>query len=284
MSVIYTSSCGKKFDFTASMSMRVKEANFHNFSWKSDVTAKRFGERVDSWQKDAAKYTASILFRGSKLFRMTQLDAFHTEIERDMFYNTAGTLLIDGWYIPCFIQSSSTYPADENDTETYNDVEIYCPSPLWIAEQSITVYPIEETTPLESDKQYNLSYGYNYSYQVVQGTSKAIYIDHYAPCDFRAVLYGPQDNVNVTIGNVSLLVAHEIPTGGYMVIDTRESVDADKHCYLYAGGTETNCFNDRNPETPLLEKVEPGTVVVTFNRQSQLDLTIYRERSEPTWN
>lgn len=283
MNVTYISSNGKEYPLTMSMRMRLKDANFHTYAWMADATARRYGDRIDTWRKEAAKYSASIAFRGTHAQRRTKIDDFHSSIERDCFYNSPGKLIWGDWYIHCFIVSSSTYPADFDMVTTVNDVEIYCPYPFWIAEQSISIGKIEQTTPLSTDKNYNPQYGYPYSYRVAHGTSKTVYIDHYAPCDFRAVLYGPQDNLNITIGNVHLLVNHAIPVGGYMVIDTRQDVPADKHCYLVAGGAETNCFNYRNPTTTLLDKVEPGTATVTYNRQTKLDLTIYRERSEPAW-
>lgn len=283
MNVIYTSSDGKSYPLTISMRMRLKDANFHSFAWKPEVTARRFGERVDTWKKDAQKYPATIIFRGTHAQRKTKLDEFHSSIERDVFYNTPGRITWGGWYAYCFIYSSSTYPSENDLASTVNDVEIYCPSSLWISEQDISITAVQETVLRETDKNYNLQYGYPYSYMTAHSTRKQIYIDHYAPCDFRAVLYGPQDNLNITIGNVHLLVGHSIPASGYMVVDTRESIPADKHCYLVAGGAELNCFNYRNPTTTLLDKVEPGSVVVTYNRRSNLNLTIFRERSEPAW-
>ena len=284
MNVVYTSSNGKTFELTASMRMRLKDARFHTFAWQAEMTEKRFGSRVDKWKKESAVYPASFVFRGSAQERRQMLDAFHTAIERDMFYNSPGRLTWGDWYISCFIQSSETYPSEGSDTDTINDVEILCPSSLWISEQTIHIGPTNQIILRDTDKRYDPSYGYPYSYQANSGLSKMICIDHYAPCDFRAVLHGPQANVNITIGNVSLQVSHAIPESGYMVIDTREEIPADKHCYLVAGGVETNCFNDRNPECTLLDRVEPGNITVTYNRHSELDLTIYRRRGEPTWN
>lgn len=284
MNVVYTSSDGKSYPLTVDMSMRLKTANFHSYSWKPEVTARRIGERVDTWKKDAQKYPATIIFRGTHAHRKARLDEFHSSIERDVFYNSPGRITWGEWYAYCFINFSSTYPSESDLVSTVNEVEIYCPSSLWISEQSIGIASAEDIELLETDKQYNLTYGYPYSYMTVYNATKQIYIDHYAPCDFRAVLYGPQDNFNVTIGNVHLLVNYAIPAGGYMVVDTRESIPANKHCYLMtASGEEINCFNYRNPTTALLEKVEPGNVSVTYNRHSNLNLTIYRERSEPAW-
>lgn len=283
MNVIYTSSDGKSYPLTVSFPMRLKTANFHSFAWKPEATSRRYGERVSLWGKDVAKYPASIVFRGTHAQRREALDEFHSSVERDVFYNTPGRLIWGGWYIACFVSSSETYPSENDLISTINDLEIYCPHPFWISEQDYSIAAVEQTVRLETDKTYNTRYGYPYSYMAAYNTSKQIYIDHYAPCDFRIALHGPQDNLNVTIGNVHLLVNHAIPETGYMVVDTRQDIPADKHCYLVAGGAETNCFNYRNPTTTLLEKVEPGRVKVTYNRRSRLDLTIYRERSEPAW-
>lgn len=283
MNVTYTSSDGKSYPLMVSFSMRLKTANFHSFAWKPEATSRRYGERVSLWGKEAAKYPASIVFRGTHAQRRAMLDEFHSSIERDVFYNSPGRLTWGGWYIDCFVSSSETYPSENDLTSTINDLEIYCPTSFWVSEQDYSIAPISSHALRSTDKQYNLQYGYTYSYQVAQNTSRQIFINHYAPCDFRVVLYGSQDNLNVTIGNVHLLVNHTIPADGYMVVDTRQDIPAYKHCYLVVNGVETNCFNFRDPTATLLEKVEPGSVMVTYNRRSQLDLTIYRERSEPAW-
>ena len=89
--------------------------------------------------------------------------------------------------------------------------------------------------------------------------------------------------MNVQIGNVHMIVVHTIPINGYMVVDTRDFISADKHCYIVSDGVETNCFNDRDPASPLLAKIDPGMHAVRYARDTRLELTIFRERSEPVW-
>lgn len=279
--IVYTSSDGSTYELTASMAMRLREAKFHSFSWESEATERTYGERVDKWKKKAATYTATVQFKGTRARRMERLNAFHASIERDLIYNAPGKLTWGDSYISCFIRSSDVYPSEDSDAITYNDIEIYCPSPLWIREQKIIINPVEVISS-ETDINYDPSYGYPYSYPAASGYA-SVFIDHYAPCDFRAMLYGPSNGMNVQIGNVHLIVSHTIPDGGYMVVDTRGYISADKHCYLVSGGMETNCFNDRDPASPLLEKVDPGFHSVQYARTTRLELTIYRERSEPEW-
>ena len=174
MNVIYTSSDGKSYPLTLSFSLRLKTANFHNFAWKPEVTSRRYGERVSLWGKDVAKYPASIVFRGTHAQRREALDEFHSSVERDVFYNTPGRLTWGGWYIACFVSSSETYPSENDLISTINDLEIYCPHPFWISEQDYSIAPISSHALRPTDKQYNLQYGYTYSYQVTQNTSRQI--------------------------------------------------------------------------------------------------------------
>ena len=283
--ITYTASNGAVFDLMASMAMRLKKAQFHTFEFTPDVTALQYGERVERWRKGAASYPAQILFKGTKADRIAAIDAFHVAIERDMIYKTPGILTWGNSYISCYLRSSGTYPSDANDTETFNDVEIYCPSSAWITEQHIVIDPVEQTQVLRpTDIQYAPTYGYPYSYMQLQGTSKSIYVDHFAPCDFKAVLYGPVSGVDIAIGSRLLKVDRAVPAGGHMVIDTRDSVDVDRHCYLVTAGGVQNCFNYRDPESSLLGRIDPGFNRVVYDRTTRLELTVFRERSEPEWN
>lgn len=282
--IIYTASDGTAFDLMADMSMRLKTAQFHKFGYTADVAALQYGERVERWRKEAAVYSARILFKGTSAARMAALNAFHASVERDMIYKTPGVLTWGNSYISCYIRSSGTYPSDDNNYETYNDIEIYCPSPAWITEQTVVIDPIDQQQALrETDITYDQSYGYPYSYMMPLSTAKTIFVDHFAPCDFRAVLYGPVSDVDIAIGDRLLRVNHAVPAGGRMVIDTRDSADADRHCYLITGGNVQNCFNDRDPESSLLGRIEPGFNRVVYDRTTRLELTIFRERSEPAW-
>ena len=281
INITYTSSDGNVYALTASMAMRLKTAKFHSFSWESEVSERTIGERVDRWKKKAAEYDVTVQFRGTLAKRREKLNAFHASIERDMVYNAPGRLTWGDSYISCFIRSSDVYPSDDHENITYNDLEIYCPSPMWIREQIITVDPIEIVSG-ETDINYNPSYAYSYSYPSDPGFA-TIRVDHYAPCDFRAVLHGPSAGMNVQIGNVHMIVVHTIPVNGYMVVDTRDFIPADKHCYIVSDGVETNCFNDRDPASPLLTKIDPGMHTVRYTRDTRLELTIFRERSEPVW-
>lgn len=48
-------------------------------------------------------------------------------------------------------------------------------------------------------------------------------------------------------------------------------------------GEEINCFNDRNKESQIFEKVKPGTATVLWNNTFSFDIVVYNARTEPKW-
>ena len=285
INITYESSAGEIFDLMASRMGRLKKAAFHTYEWIADETEKQYGVKVNHWTKEPLEYEAQLLFEGTEAARMEAITAFHDAIDGDIFRGIPGKLQFGEAYISCFIRSSETAPS-EGRHRTLNDIVIYCPDPFWIVEQRISIAPVPQGEPLESDKQYtDVGYGYDegYSYPIV-ASAKSYRIDHFAPCDFKMVVYGPAASVAINIGGHLYSVHHQISAGEYMVIDSRESQPDDRHCYLVtASGAITNCFNDRDPASLLLQQIPAGNVTINYSQEYGIDLILYKKRSEPAW-
>jgi hypothetical protein len=283
MTITYTSSSGESFDLMTFRLPRIMEANFHTFSWEPEVSARRFGEKVEKWKKEALTMSAVILFAGSPSDRRKALNTFHSAIDGDFFRNQPGILKWQDSYIKCFIRSSSTYPSEEGN-RTLNDIQIYCPNPFWIQEQTLEIEPLGDIEVLPTDKQYTSSaYGYPHSYTRVADLPQMI-VDHYADCDFRLVAYGAASEISISIGGHVYAVDHAVQAGEQLVIDSRQDQAADRHCYLVGtDGSITNCFNDRDPSSSLLQKIKAGVNQISYTRGYKIALTIFKERSEPLW-
>ena len=285
INITYESSAGEIFDLMASRMGRLKKAAFHTYEWIADETEKQYGVKVNHWTKEPLEYEAQLLFEGTEAARMEALTAFHDAIDGDIFRGLPGKLQFGEAYISCFIRSSETVPS-EGRHRTLNDIVFYCPDPFWTVEQKISMAPVDTNEVLESDKQYTANgYGYapGYSYPKV-AAARSFIVDHFAPCDFRMVIYGPAASVAVNINDHLYSVHHQISAGEYMVIDSRESQDDDRHCYLVsAAGAVTNCFNDRDPDSLLLEPIPSGSITINYSQEYGIDLTLFKKRSEPAW-
>lgn len=282
--IYYKSSNGTTFDLLEFTGCKLKEANFHKYSWGRATTKKQFGEVIDRFTKDAQLYQAKIIFRGSRAERKAKVEQFHFETERDVANQRVGRIYWNNDYIECYVIDSSTYPSDDNPLWTENDVTFYCPYPFWIEEQSIDISQ-SASSIRSTDKGYREDDDWGYPYPYSYGTSPntvSINIDHYADSDFKLVAFGPFYEMYVNIAGNIYNVNYPALTGQYITIDSRQSVPADKRCFLTtAAGNTQNVFDYRNPNYSLFKKIPPGDNLVTFVRDYGIELTIYKERSEP---
>ena len=98
------------------------------------------------------------------------------------------------------------------------------------------------------------------------------------------VMHGPCVNPSVNIGGNVYNVNVSVPSGGYLVIDSRQDAPLGWQVYMRnASGQASNVFDNRNPNYQILERIPGGTVDLTYPRTYGIDLTLYLERSEPSW-
>lgn len=279
ISVIYEASNGHRYDLKADP-IRLKNANFHNYAWTREVTAQRYGEKVQRFAKDSQEYETTIYFRGSRSEVKQALYDLHNDFERDIVEQSPGKIWWHNSYIPCYITASSTYP-HENNTWVCNEVTVYCPSPFWIEEKTFSFYPVEEQESYPY-LDYNVDFAYDFSYK--PRAVLPIETGHYAPSSFRMIMHGPCVNPSVTIGGNVYNVNVSVPAGGYLVIDSRPEAPLGWQVYMRdAAGVQSNVFDYRNPNYQILERIPGGTPTLQYSRAYGIDLTLYLERSEPSW-
>ena len=129
MNVIYQNSAGQSFDLNGGWPVRIKDANFHTYEWSYNGTKQQYGTDIARFEKDPAEYEAKIYFKGSKVRRAEQLEAFHEAATYDVVNQTPGRLIWGSYYILCYVMSSSTYPHKEDASITVNEVVFFCPYP-----------------------------------------------------------------------------------------------------------------------------------------------------------
>ena len=276
--ITYEASSGKRYDLMAD-TLRIKDANFHSYSWMRDTAARRYGEKVSRFTKDAQEYQTTLYITGKD--RDARIQAMHEDFERDIVTKTPGKLHWKDSYIACFITASSTFPS-EAKAWTCNDVTIYCPYPFWTEERSFSWRPIERDDSYPFlDYAYDLEYDFAFRPRAVN----VIETGHYAESPFKMIIYGPCVNPSVTISGNTYAVNVTVEAGGHLVIDSRADTPLGWQVYLRsaAGGVQ-NVFNARNPEYPILKPIPGGNPTIEYSQEYGVDLTLYIERSEPSWS
>lgn len=270
----YVNSQGLSINFLGEKA-RVTSGTVHGREWKPSVTTGTIGETVDYWSKEAYRIPLTITFRGTKAERLKEMDRLHDMAEYDIIHNSAGTLYYGEWFCNCFI-SAAVYEAGELPTWIDNKITIYVPEATWWKK---SVFKIDKKEDSGIVTKYPTLYPFRYGNEAKVVTLDS---DHFTESDFRMIVYGPANNVNVQIAENVYKVNHEILAGEYMVIDTRTNQRAEDHCYIVRqNGTKINCYNDR--ETDIMVPVPPGKFNVNYSRQYTIEIQMMYGRSEPKW-
>lgn len=276
--VTYRAADGTVWPLQMDKLIRIKTANFHNWTFNPETMMRKFGVRVLYFGKEAAAYQTSVYFGGAIAGRKTRIDSFHTEIERDVRNTTPGRLTWGSWYVNCFIRSSSTYP-DPQSGYTVNDIEIYVPYPFWISPRTYNFYP--ETGEETQSTWLDYEYGYEYDYTPRSAGSGEIRNTAPGSARFKMVFYGPAINPYVYIGQTRYMVNISLAEGELLEIDSMNQTVTK----ILQGGERINAFNNREKgDTSIFEPIPVGRSSVIWPASVGLELTVYQERSEPAWS
>lgn len=275
MKLQYVASSGTTYDLRTRKFIRTREANFHAWTWNPVGTELQYGTRVANFSKEAAVYTAVLVFEGSPLQRKATIEDLHEDFEADIRNKTPGKIVWGDYYIECYITESSTAP-DDRPVWTDNEISIYCPYPFWIKENKRSFLP--SSGPVgQTFLDYTFDYEYDYYYK--PGTATWLRSFPFA-AEFRMVVYGPCANPIVNINGYPYQFFDTVLENEYVVIRSRQNTIFK----FYQNGTYTNLFNKRNKEESIFQQIPGGTLTMNWSGDFGFDLTIYEERSEPRWS
>ena len=273
INIFYISSSGRRFDLKAAP-IRIKAANFHNYAWRRETVALQYGERVVDFGKKAQTYQTTLYLDQDP----ETLAALHAEWERDILSRTPGRISWNGQYIECYITGSSTYPTAGN-AYVANEIEIYCPVPLWVETKRFLLY---SDSGGASSGFLDYAHGYDYDYTADKSGTQLLWGDNPGIISFKAILAGQCTNPTFTIDGHTFGVNTDIAYGGDSVtIDTRASAKIGEQVYRGSGESKANLFHFR------IGEIEPfvgrANGKITWSRDFAIDLTVYIGRSEPSW-
>ena len=275
MKVQYINSYGDVIDLL-NFNTRMKDANFHDYEWEYDSIEQQYGIDITRFRKTAKEYEATIVFKGDLDTRKRNLNRFFEIAEKDIIDKNPGKIIWDDYYINAYAVSSSTYPNDDSGW-TQKDVIFLCPYPFWIAEESRSFPPIEQS--VASDEYLDYEYDYGYDYSTPTDGSEIWEVDHFAPCEFLMTIFGPVSNPRILINGYPYEVYTELGSNDYLQIDSRNN----KVIKYLSNGTRQDMYNYRAKQQSIFEPITPGNITVMWPGTYGFDLTLFCERSEPKW-
>lgn len=269
--ITYIASSGRKYNLISNGILH-KSANYHVWEYKIQGTKLQYGTRVADFSKDAAVYDTELILTGSELKRRAIINALHDDFENDIRKKKTGRIIWGDYYIDCFINFSDTQPT-EYLTQTLNKIQIYAPYPFWVQDFKVELFPAEETQSTFLD--FPFDFMFDFTAPVIG--EAMVKSDFPFDSEFEMVIFGPAVNPRVTINGYSYVLYATIPQGAYVVIDSRNHTVMQ----FNTDGTKSNIFNLRNKTDSIFKKIPGGNLNISWDASFGVNITIYRERSEP---
>ncbi|MGD6877828.1 hypothetical protein [Bacillus infantis] len=193
-------------------------------------------------------------------------------VEKDVLAKEHGRIIIGDYYMKCYITGSKKKKYLEKYLQLSLNVKTDYPE--WVKETT-TAFNSEAG----SDSEF-LDYPYDYTYDYASELNKAVVINnHFVPSNFRIIMYGLAVNPRLFIGGHEYNVNVTVGAGEYLTIDSiSKSIILTRN-----NGEQVNCFNLRNRDSYIFEKIGVGSNSVTCEGELKADIVLIEERSEPRW-
>lgn len=248
----------------------VNENDLHDFVW--DVKSKN--NRISGFKKGIVSKTIPIILKCDSETEGVELRNKLFEVfEKDVLAVQHGRLTIGDYYLKCYVTESKKSDYLLSNGYMKINAKITTDMPYWTKETTTTFgFGTGVTgTNLDFNRDFPSDYTSNLLDTQLNNTS-------FAESNFIMRIYGSCENPSVVIAGHEYNVSVSIETNEYLTINSVEKTIV----LTKADGTKVNCFNYRNRDSYVFEKIPSGINTVSSG-SFKFDVTLLDERSEPKW-
>lgn len=206
-------------------------------------------------------------------------DAARRVMDRDVALGTPGTLVSGEW-------SQRAYVVAQEPTDRYHgwvraDLTVLLLDGVW--RRLVTTRYGKGDAGSDYGKAYTYDCDYDYA---PPSNARTLTVDAPAACPIRLVVFGYARDPSITIGDNTYSFDVEVPTGGYLVVDTRPDPTVT---LVDSSGRSTDAFASAHRGAGLgsgeyaFQPVEPGVTTVGWDNSFGFDLGVYLEEGEIPW-
>lgn len=279
----YISSTGKVIEFGYQGSNIILNTNeARDYEWTYNTKFKR----ITNFERQIKTFSLPLLiYGGSEKIIANQIFEI---IEEDVLLGRYGQLYTDtGYYMKGFFNASAKPQYTANGFLNL-ELKFVSDKPYWIKEHRYEHRPNTDPqggigldyaiNPEDADPQV-ANYDYPYEYYMNANTISVIENNTISAQNARFIIYGFCSNPRLILGENTYAVNVDVEAGESLVIDTMDKT-IEKHT---ARGTILNVFADRDPQWYIFAKVPQGENAFQISPQTNVDIIIMEERSEPSW-
>lgn len=252
----------------------VNENDLRDFAW--NYTSKN--NRISSFQKGVAKKALTVIIAcTSEADGLAKRNALFEVCEKDVLANQHGKICIGDYYMKCFVTGSKKSDYLYNNQSMKVKLTVITDFPVWVKESTTTFRKVGEEAEVEGQfLDYPMDFPFDYTFEL---SMRNLINEDFVATNFRLIIYGSCSNPRIHIGGHEYLVNTDIESGEYLIVDSSaKTIELVK-----SNGNKVNCFNRRNRDSYVFEKIPAGANSVTWEGDFGFDVTLLEERSEPKW-
>ena len=249
----------------------VNESDLHNFTWS--VVSKN--NKISSFSRGVITKTLPVVIAcTSEADGIAKRNKLFEVAEKDVLANKHGRIILGDYYLKCYVTASKKTGYLQSKRQMAVTLTISTDFPFWIKETMSTFN--YGAGPQGNNLDYNNDFPYDYASNLI---GKQLNNTGFVSVNFRMRIYGPCENPKVTIAGHDYEVSASLAENEYLTIDSINKTIVLTH----TDGSTTNCFNLRNKESYIFEKMPVGMSTVSNNGNFKFDVTLLEERGEPKW-
>lgn len=258
----------------------VNENDVRDYEWNYNSQY----DKITSFDRGITTRSIGVTVFGEDAIK--KANSIYEKIEKDVVEMEAGKLYINvcstsptelkkHYYISGYFFASSK-PQIVKHNIVKMELSFVSDVSFWIKE-STTSFNISTSDSISGK---NLDFPYDFPYDFATSLNIFQLINtNYTDTDFRMVFYGPVANPSITVNGHTYEVDVDVEENEYLMIDSLNR----KITLVGEFGEETNCFNFRNRDSYIFEKIPRGTHNVSWDSDFRFDIVLIEQRSEPVW-
>lgn len=250
----------------------VNENDLRDFAW--DITSKN--NKISSFKKGIVSKTIPVILKCTSEAEGVYLRNRLFEVfEKDVLAEKHGKIHIGDYYMQCYITGSKKTQYLINKNYMCISLTVQTDFPVWI--KSTTT----EHVLLHGDTGTSLDFSFDYPHDYHNDLSNSrINNPDFVASNFVLQIFGQIQNPTLFINGHKYSVNVSVDTNEYLTIDSvNKTIILTK-----VNGKQVNCFNSRNRDSYIFEKIPSGiNIITTPSAYLRFNLTLLEERSEPKW-
>ena len=269
--IIYRNHINETLEF-GNFPLFVNANDLRDFAW--DITSKN--DKISTFKKGIVSKTMPVIILcSSEEEGIATRNKIFEVFEKDILAHQHGKMFIGDYYLKCYVTGIQKTEYLNNKKYMRIELTVQTDYPEWIKETMISFSQYSEGTAEYLD--FPFGYSMDYANELVNGVIKNL---GFVASNFKLTIYGAISNPTIYIAGHEYSVDIDVEAGEYLTIDSVEKTII----LTRKNGEKVNCFNKRNRNSYIFEKIPAGENVYSSPHESiYFDITLLDERGEPKW-